>query len=70
MINALYNDPEKGWRPITVAEARKRYASTVHSDSSLFKCPRCKELLTFVNNREDGKQQPHFRHKNGSEARK
>lgn len=68
MINALYNDPEKGWRPITVAEARKRYASTVHSDSYLFKCPRCKELLTFVNNRKDGKQQPHFRHKNGSEA--
>lgn len=66
MIKALYKDPEKGWRTITAEEAKIRYASTVHSASYLFKSPRCKELLTFIN-KEDGKQQPHFRHRNGSE---
>lgn len=67
MDKAQYNDPSKGWRDISVAEAMLRFPKTVRANSFLFRCICCKEPVVFIDN-EKGKQSPHFRHKNKSEA--
>lgn len=67
MDKAQYNDPSIGWRNISAAEAMLRFPKTVRANSFLFRCICCKDPVVFIDN-ENGKQSPHFRHKNKSKA--
>ena len=70
MVNELQESAEfhiddDKWVRVSSSEAAARFKSTVSCYMQLFRCPKCKQYLSFVNS-ENHLTIPYFRHPPGS----